>query len=90
MKVSKKQLQQIIREEQQRLALRRNRQDFGSNAARQEMLQEQGPSGIEMGQTSHQFEDAIYAELGAMLDKGMDEDMAAQVILDNVKIILGF
>lgn len=41
MKVSKKQLRQIIQEEKQKLSLPRAGQDFGSNAGRQEALNEQ-------------------------------------------------
>lgn len=41
MKVTKRQLKQIIREEKQKLSLPRAGQDFGSNTARQEALNEQ-------------------------------------------------
>ncbi len=41
MKISKRQLRQIIKEEKQKLSLPRAGQDFGSNAARQETLNEQ-------------------------------------------------
>ena len=41
MKVTKRQLKQIIREEKQKLSLPRAGQDFGSNAGRQEALNEQ-------------------------------------------------
>ena len=41
MKVTKKQLQQIIKEEKRKISLPRPGQDFGSNAARQEELNEQ-------------------------------------------------
>jgi len=40
-KISKRQLRQIIKEEKQKLSLPRAGQDFGSNAARQETLNEQ-------------------------------------------------
>ena len=41
MKITQRQLKQIIREEKQKLSLPRAGQDFGSNAARQEALNEQ-------------------------------------------------
>ena len=41
MKVTKRQLKQIIREEKQKLSLPRAGQDFGSNTGRQEALNEQ-------------------------------------------------
>lgn len=41
MKVTKRQLKQIIKEEKQKLSLPRAGQDFGSNAGRQEALNEQ-------------------------------------------------
>ena len=41
MKVTKRQLKQIIREEKQKLSLPRAGRDFGSNAGRQEALNEQ-------------------------------------------------
>lgn len=41
MKVTKRQLQKIIKEEKQKLSLSRGVQNFGSNAARQEALNEQ-------------------------------------------------
>ena len=46
MKISKDRLKNIIREEKQKLSLPRAGQDFGSNAARQEALNEQAQADI--------------------------------------------